>query len=79
MQMFRGIPLLFKTNVLKPWLQQDRGNLQVILHLFLLHMVTKETKTPTDNTKINSFKYLDDLVERIGQKSSGLQMTQTFR
>ena len=36
-------------------------------------------KTPTDNTKINSFKYLDDLVERIAQKSSGLQMTQTFR
>ena len=54
MQMFRGIPLLFKTNVLKPWLQQDRGNLQVILHLFLLHMVTKETKTATGSSSATS-------------------------
>jgi hypothetical protein len=54
MQMFPGIPLLFKTNVLKPWLQQDRGNLQVILHLFLLHMVTKEIKTPTGSSSATS-------------------------
>lgn len=26
----------------------------------------QEPKTPTDNTKINSFKYLDDLVETNG-------------
>lgn len=54
MQMFHGIPLLFKTNVLKPWLKQDRGNLKVILHLFLLLLVTEKTKTPTGPTSATS-------------------------